>query len=175
MRASLRLLASVKPASKYLKPFAPTGLAGLCTHPCPRPALLHAYKTTLEKLKAFPDSSVYRQAVEAVTKHRLAIIEKIKPDGFEEWQKNIKEAIAKDEARRMYLGVDGTYVVPMKEQVQPEDLDLYGDQAKWQDEGPAADEEEAKQREAWFLAISKAQSDSSVERLQQEPPLTAKQ
>lgn len=177
MKSSLRLFASVKPAaaSKYLKPFSATGLTGLPTHPCPRPALLHVYKSTLNKLQSFPESSVYRQAVEALTKHRLAIVESTKPEGHESWEKTIKEAIARDEKRKVYLGVDGSYVVPLPEKVNKEDLDFYGDERKPQDEGPAADEQEAQERIAWTVQAEETQMQSEIERLPQEPPLTAEQ
>lgn len=84
MRAAARLFASVKQA-KYLEPGAPTGLTGLYTHPSPRGALLFLYHATLDKLKEFPESSVYRQATESLTKHRLSIIEKAEPAGYKEW------------------------------------------------------------------------------------------
>ncbi|KAI5301766.1 hypothetical protein KEM56_001371, partial [Ascosphaera pollenicola] len=131
--------------------------------------------TTLDKLKAFPESSVYRQAVEAVTKHRLAVIESTKPAGFEQWEKSIKEAIAQDEARKQFLGVDGSYVVPTAEPANKEELDFYGDKAKAQDEGPSVDEEEAQQKAAWAAEAIHAQIENKVERLPQEPPLTAEQ
>ena len=55
----------------------PTGLAGLQSHPNPRPALITIYKLTLDYLKDnFPKSSVYRQSTENFTKNRLEIAEK---------------------------------------------------------------------------------------------------
>jgi NADH dehydrogenase (ubiquinone) 1 alpha subcomplex subunit 5 len=73
MRASARLL------TRYLEAGRPTGLTGLLTHPAPRAALLSIYGTTLDKLKAIPETSVYRQSVEALTKHRMAIVEGMVP------------------------------------------------------------------------------------------------
>lgn len=84
MRRTLRLLASVKPA-RYLEAGAPTGLTGLYTNPSPRSTLLFLYSSTMDKLKAVPESSVYRQSVEAVTKHRLSLVEGVKPEGYDEW------------------------------------------------------------------------------------------
>lgn len=53
-----------------------TGLTGLYTHPNPRPALISLYNHTLKVLeKKYPQESVYRQSVEALTKNRLAIVE----------------------------------------------------------------------------------------------------
>lgn len=95
MRAAARLLASVKPG-KFLEPGAPTGLTGLLTHPSPRSTLLYHYNNTLEKLKQIPESSVYRQSTEALTKHRLQIIEQSKPAGWDEWQEKIQTQIGDD-------------------------------------------------------------------------------
>ncbi|KAJ1331905.1 NADH-ubiquinone oxidoreductase subunit [Microdochium nivale] len=92
MRQTLRLLAGVKPA-RYLTPGNPTGLAGLYTHSSPRSSLIYIYSKTLDKLKDIPESSVYRQSVEAVTKHRLAIIEAAVPPGYEEWAANAAKVI----------------------------------------------------------------------------------
>jgi NADH dehydrogenase (ubiquinone) 1 alpha subcomplex subunit 5 len=95
MRPALRLLASVQKTkpSQYLEPGAPTGLAGLFVHATPRSTLLYVYNNTLEKLKAFPEHSVYRQSTEALTKHRLSVIEAIKPAGLEEWQTRIQKIV----------------------------------------------------------------------------------
>jgi NADH dehydrogenase (ubiquinone) 1 alpha subcomplex subunit 5 len=85
MRATLRLFAAVRPAARYLEPGAPTGLTGLATHPSPRSTLLYLYTSTLDKLKAVPDHSVYRQSVEALTKHRMALVEDVVPPGYADW------------------------------------------------------------------------------------------
>ena len=95
MRNTLRLLAVVKPG-RYLEPGNPTGLTGLFTHPSPRSTLLYLYNATLDKLKAFPEHSVYRQSTEALTRHRLKIIESIKPEGYDEWEKNAAEKFEKN-------------------------------------------------------------------------------
>ena len=95
MRSTTRLLASVQRSSKFLEPYAPTGLTGLLTHPSPRGTLLYLYSSTLEKLKEFPEHSVYRQSAEALTKHRMAILESIKPAGLEEWQKRVQPVVEK--------------------------------------------------------------------------------
>lgn len=94
MRAFSRLLANVKPA-RYLEPGTATGLTGLFTHPTPRSTLLYLYYTTLDKLKELPESSVYRQSTEALARHRLNIVEGIKPEGYDAWlersKKDVKE------------------------------------------------------------------------------------
>jgi NADH dehydrogenase (ubiquinone) 1 alpha subcomplex subunit 5 len=90
MRAAARLFASVKPG-QFLEAGAPTGLTGLLTHPSPRSSLIYFYTTTLDKLKQIPESSVYRQSTEALTKHRLQIVEQSKPAGWDEWQATIED------------------------------------------------------------------------------------
>lgn len=84
MRRTLRQLAAAKP-SRFLEPNTPTGLTGLLTHPAPRSTLMYVYSSTLDKLKEFPETSLYRQSTEATTKHRLAIVEAIKPEGHKLW------------------------------------------------------------------------------------------
>ncbi|KAK4695419.1 NADH dehydrogenase (ubiquinone) 1 alpha subcomplex subunit 5, partial [Lecanoromycetidae sp. Uapishka_2] len=92
MRTTLRLLASVKPG-RYLEAGNPTGLTGLFNHPAPRSTLLFLYGSTLDKLKTLPEHSVYRQSTEALTIHRMSIIESIKPEGYDEWSVKAKEKI----------------------------------------------------------------------------------
>lgn len=92
MRAAARLLAIVKPV-RYLEPGNPTGLTGLTTHPTPRSTLLYLYTSTLDKLKQIPETSVYRQSTEALTKHRLSIVEKVKPEGWDTWHERVTKRI----------------------------------------------------------------------------------
>jgi NADH dehydrogenase (ubiquinone) 1 alpha subcomplex subunit 5 len=91
MRSSARLLAA---AARFLEPGAPTGLTGLFTHPAPRSTLVYLYSSTLERLKALPESSVYRQSTEALTRHRLKIVESVEPAGYAEWQERAKKQLA---------------------------------------------------------------------------------
>jgi hypothetical protein len=95
MRSTLRLLAKLK-SDRFLEAYGNTGLTGLFTHPAPRPTLIHLYKNTLNKLKEFPESSVYRQSTEALTQHRLKIVESVKPEGYDEWEAKAKEFMSKD-------------------------------------------------------------------------------
>lgn len=95
MRAAARLFASVKPG-QFLEAGAPTGLTGLVTHPSPRSSLLYYYTSTLDKLKQIPESSVYRQSTEALTKHRLSIVEQSKPAGWDQWQEKIQMQVSED-------------------------------------------------------------------------------
>ncbi|KAH6899057.1 ETC complex I subunit conserved region-domain-containing protein [Thelonectria olida] len=90
MRPTARLFA------RYLEAGQPTGLTGLWTHSTPRSTLLFLYGTTLSRLQAIPETSMYRQSVEAVTKHRMALVEQTKPPGYDEWSVKAKELISKN-------------------------------------------------------------------------------
>ncbi|WOO82873.1 NADH dehydrogenase [ubiquinone] 1 alpha subcomplex subunit 5 [Vanrija pseudolonga] len=74
LRASRPLFA----VAKTLK--ASTGITGVPVHSNPLPALTKVYNQTLTSLSALPATSVYRQAAEALTKHRLAVVEKANGD-----------------------------------------------------------------------------------------------
>lgn len=111
MRPALRLLASIKPvtgssAARYLEPGAPTGLTGLLTNPSPRSTLLYLYASTLDKLSAIPESSLYRQSVEAVTKHRLSLVKAVKPAGYDEWHQRALAALERHP--EYFAAADGT-------------------------------------------------------------------
>ncbi|KAI0348048.1 Ndufa5, NADH-ubiquinone oxidoreductase subunit [Trametopsis cervina] len=62
-----------RPLFQALK--ATTGITGLPVHPNPLPELVKTYQSTLTTLSAFPSTSVYRQAVEALTQRKLNIVE----------------------------------------------------------------------------------------------------
>ncbi|RXW19890.1 hypothetical protein EST38_g5986 [Candolleomyces aberdarensis] len=57
-----------------------TGITGLNVHPNPLPELAKTYKSTLDVLANIPETSVYRQGVEALTRHKLNIVESAKGD-----------------------------------------------------------------------------------------------
>ncbi|KAF2636915.1 hypothetical protein P280DRAFT_144298 [Massarina eburnea CBS 473.64] len=95
MRAAARLLASVRPG-RVLEAGTPTGLTGLVTHPSPRSTLLYHYNATLDKLKQAPESSVYRQSAEALTRQRLKVIEEAKPAGWDAWMQKVQAQVADD-------------------------------------------------------------------------------
>ncbi|KAK7423776.1 hypothetical protein QQZ08_008931 [Neonectria magnoliae] len=93
MRPTARVFA------RYLEAGTPTGLTGLWTHATPRSTLLYLYGTTLSKLQALPETSMYRQSVEAVTKHRMALVEQMVPPGYNEWAVKAKELVSKNTAQ----------------------------------------------------------------------------
>ncbi|OJJ46690.1 hypothetical protein ASPZODRAFT_132804 [Penicilliopsis zonata CBS 506.65] len=182
MRSTLRLLASVKPA-RYLEPFAPTGLTGLPTHPSPRPTLIYLYTTTLQKLKSFPESSAYRQSVEALTRRRLEIIESTKPPGFEAWLERVKKTVGAEPERFESLRrADGSYAAAQVEDGNdhPRGQEWDGEAIEALTEGPArTPEEEARWQEVIDEAMD-TKSDSSdfhVETMkwENEPALEAEQ
>lgn len=110
MRSTSRLLATVKSATKYLEANTPTGLTGLSTHPAPRQALIYNYRKTLSKLNQLPQSSVYRQSTEALTKHRLKIVEETIPEGFDAWLARVKKQIeASPAAYGKLINDDGSF------------------------------------------------------------------
>ena len=134
MRATLRLLANVKP--RYLEPFAPTGLTGLITHPSPRPTLIYLYTSTLQKLKSFPETSAYRQSVEALSRHRLQIVESQKPPGFDEWLERVKKTVGAEPERFAQLQrSDGTFAFAASQQMDGTD-NARGEE--WDGEGLSA-------------------------------------
>ncbi|KAF1925214.1 NADH-ubiquinone oxidoreductase 29.9 kd subunit precursor [Didymella exigua CBS 183.55] len=133
MRAASRLFAAVKPG-QFLEAGAPTGLTGLATHPSPRSTLLHHYHGTLTKLQQIPESSVYRQSTEALTRHRLKIIEESKPKGWDAWQEMISSQVAEDPEHFHTIRSDAgvTVVAPKLQNVD------YGQnrKAEWDGEVP---------------------------------------
>lgn len=110
MRGTFRLFAAVKPA-RYLVAGSPTGLTGLYTHSSPRSTLLYLYSRTLEKLQAFPESSLYRQSIEALTQHRLRIVESASPPGYEEWAAKAR-AIARENPRHFNVTTSASSARP---------------------------------------------------------------
>lgn len=51
-----------------------TGIHGLAVHPDPLPALITTYESTLSTLSSIPQTSVYRQSVEALVRNKLNIV-----------------------------------------------------------------------------------------------------
>lgn len=158
MRPTLRLLANVKP--RYLEPFAPTGLTGLVTHPSPRPTLIYLYTSTLQKLKSFPENSAYRQSVEALTRHRLQIVESHKPPGFEQWLERVKKTVGAEPERFARLQrADGSFAFVAQQEADNSD-DARGEE--WDGEkivpgteGPARTRQEAAE---WQKIIEESSS-----------------
>ncbi|EXJ80720.1 hypothetical protein A1O3_07004 [Capronia epimyces CBS 606.96] len=182
MRATSRLFATVKPASKFLEPYTPTGLTGLLTHPSPRPALIYTYRETLKKLQAFPTSSVYRQSVEALTKQRLEIVEATKPEGYEQWLERVRKQIdANPAAYGKLTHADGTL---SSEKAHVEPIDNWDGVVKRGDALPEGSNTQVQAEKKAAIIHKEVQSVDreaeegrlpSVEDLEVEPPLTKDQ
>ncbi len=52
--------------------------------------MLYLYSATLDKLRRLPESSVYRQATEKLTRHRLRLVETVVPPGLAEWETKLQ-------------------------------------------------------------------------------------
>ncbi|TKA81807.1 hypothetical protein B0A55_02165 [Friedmanniomyces simplex] len=178
MRATTRLLATASRSSTFLRPGAPTGLTGLLTHRAPRSTLLYLYSSTLEKLSHFPESSVYRQSTEALTKHRLNIIENIKPAGLTEWQERVKKIVDEhpEAFRRVPVltasGHTEHNIVWRASAIQGMQTAEYEDEAVGppQLEGPRTEEERENQREV--LSRDPVEEHRVIPRIEPEPSLT---
>ncbi|KAJ8522573.1 hypothetical protein ONZ45_g915 [Pleurotus djamor] len=57
-----------------------TGITGLDVHPNPLPQLAKTYESTLNILATIPQTSVYRQGVEALTQRKLKIVQDAQGD-----------------------------------------------------------------------------------------------
>lgn len=181
MRPTLRLLA------RYLEPGTPTGLTGLWTHSTPRSTLLYLYGTTLSRLQSIPESSLYRQSVEAVTKKRLGIVEAAVPPGYEEWAAKAKQLVGKDtenfrvnsgridgsEARTVKLG-DRVFIVGTRHDPKDDRLEEWDGEA---DEGGELEgiRTAAERADQVIWAERKPLEDHEKIEWEDEPQLTADQ
>lgn len=151
MRAAARLLASVSRPSSFLEPGSPTGITGLLTHNSPRSTLLYLYSATLDTLNKFPDHSIYRKSTEALTKHRMSVIEAAKPAGLEAWQSRVDPLVkAHPDAFRRVKAINGEgYNIVFMEQAPTQSFRSEDDfvnapyKRKPQAEGPQFEEDVA--------------------------------
>ncbi|PBP17174.1 Spc97/Spc98 family protein [Diplocarpon rosae] len=187
MRRSLRQLAAVKP-SRFLEAGTPTGLTGLLTHPAPRSALVYLYTSTLEKLKVFPESSLYRQSTEAVINHRLAIVTAVEPEGYKAWAEKAKKTLAEhpevfntpegqvahDGGRHVGVTIGGKqFVISAPEKEYDERIvEWDGEKDEVQLEGSRTSAER-KVQESW--GVERPGSDIKSVKWDPEPALTADQ
>jgi NADH dehydrogenase (ubiquinone) 1 alpha subcomplex subunit 5 len=188
MRRTSRLLAAVKPA-RYLEAGAPTGLTGLFTHAAPRSTLIYIYSSTLDKLKHLPETSVYRQSTEALTKHRLNIVNSVVPAGFEEWAEKAKKTIAEhpevfntpeggvdyDKGKHLKETFNGRSFVTTKLDMDIDDLNIEWDGEE--DDGPELEgTRTARERKGQsVLGMKRPGEDEKQVKWDPEPPLTAEQ
>jgi NADH dehydrogenase (ubiquinone) 1 alpha subcomplex subunit 5 len=57
-----------------------TGVTGLAVHPNPLPQLIKTYESTISALSSIPQTSVYRQGTEALTRHKLSVVQAVNGD-----------------------------------------------------------------------------------------------
>ena len=178
MRFTRRLLA-VAQSGRFLEAGNPTGLTGLLTHSAPRSTLMYTYNSTLDKLKRFPESSVYRQATEALTKQRLSVIEGIKPEGLEQWHERVRAVVeAHPEAfRKIGTQTDSKEVNIVFKNYVAEGMSTeeFDDEpiSKPELEGPRSEAERQGQGEAFTRDL--ALENAKFPRIEPEPPLSAEQ
>ncbi|KAI0732359.1 NADH2 dehydrogenase [Fomitopsis betulina] len=109
-----------------------TGITGLEVHHDPVPHLIQTYKSTLEKLSVIPETSVYRQGVEAFTKHKLNIVQAANGD-IAEVEKQLDEGhiedsldVAKDELNLVGQIVEWKAWEPLIEKPGPGQWEYFG-------------------------------------------------
>lgn len=176
MRPALRLFATLRSA-QYLEPGAPTGLTGLLTANSPRSQLLYLYNSTLEKLKQFPEHSVYRQSTEALTRHRMGIIESVRPEGLEAWQSRVAHLV--DEHPAAFKKIEGqhghniVYAPTAATETSDEERIKAEYRAKPLQEGPQL-EEDVKGRAEQMQRDTVAEQASALS-IEAEPPLSLAQ
>lgn len=188
MRSTFRLLASVKPG-RFLEPGNPTGLTGLFNHPAPRSTLIYLYSATLDKLKALPDTSVYRQSAEALTQRRLKIVEAVKAEGYDAWAERARNKLAEhpevfntpeggvdhDEEKHVKTVRHGRSFVSTRLQEEPDDRleEWDGEEVGPPElEGTRTREERADQK---VVGMKRPGSDEKTVTWEAEPPLDASQ
>ncbi|KAI8322016.1 hypothetical protein GQ54DRAFT_164020 [Martensiomyces pterosporus] len=108
-----------------------TGIVGLNVNASARPQLVGLYKQTLDELKAkIPEKAAYRQAVEALTVHRLKIVEQNEdPAKIEELISagQIEELIdaAEDEIKLISRMAEWKAWEPLEESVPPRQWEYF--------------------------------------------------
>lgn len=175
MRGTFRLLAKIQPA-KFLETNAPTGLTGILTHPQPRPTLIYTYNQILNKLQSLPDTSVYRQSTEAITKSRLKIVQDTKPAGYEEWLSRVKGEVEKNPAAYAHvMQTDGSIAFSESFKTSSEVWD--GEEQEAIPEGPNTLEAANKKGMAAKAEVERSEvaEPPRPSDLEKEPPLDADQ
>lgn len=181
MKPTIRLFA------RYLEAGTPTGLTGLWTHATPRSTLLYLYGTTLSRLQNIPESSLYRQSVEAVTKQRLALVEAQVPPGYEEWAVKAKKLVGDSaekfrvnsgrldgsEARTVKLG-DRVFVIGYRHHAEDQRIEEWDGEA---DEGGELEGTRTLEERKDLVLIAERKPLEDHEKIEwdDEPQLTADQ
>ncbi|KAH7931015.1 NADH2 dehydrogenase [Leucogyrophana mollusca] len=109
-----------------------TGITGLAVHPNPLPELSQTYESTLSLLSSIPSTSVYRQGVEALTKHKLNIVQTANGDiaavekQLDEGQIEESLDIAKDELTLAANILEWKAWEPLEEKALPNQWEYFG-------------------------------------------------
>ncbi|TDL28477.1 NADH2 dehydrogenase [Rickenella mellea] len=102
-----------------------TGVTGLARHSNPLPALEDTFRSTLSRLANIPESSVYRQSVQALTERKLDIVQKASGDvdaaekALDEGQIEEVLGVAQDELILIGKMIDWKAWEPLEEHHQP--------------------------------------------------------
>ncbi|KAG1755230.1 NADH2 dehydrogenase [Suillus paluster] len=109
-----------------------TGIVGLAVHQNPLPELSNTYNSTLSVLASIPPTSVYRQGVEALTKHKLTIVQGANGDiasvekQLDEGQIEESLDIAKDELKLAENMLEWRAWEPLEEKPLPGQWEYFG-------------------------------------------------
>ncbi|KAG1825989.1 NADH2 dehydrogenase [Suillus subaureus] len=112
-----------------------TGIVGLAVHPNPLPELSNTYNSTLSVLASIPPTSVYRQGVEALTKHKLNIVQGANGDiasvekQLDEGQIEESLDIANDELKLAENMLEWKAWEPLEEKPSPGQWEYFGNTA----------------------------------------------
>ncbi|KAB8648494.1 hypothetical protein FH972_026150 [Carpinus fangiana] len=144
---------------------------------------MYLYGATLDKLATLPEESAYRQSVEALTKHRLSIVEKQKPAGYDEWHKRVAEQI---KSNPEIFGPSGDaveaiankqrYVIQSRTEAPDErEVEWDGDMAGERTEGPKAVADRVNQAQEFGAGRSVDEIRQTSVVIEEEPALTKDQ
>ncbi|KAG9314395.1 Ndufa5, NADH-ubiquinone oxidoreductase subunit [Chiua virens] len=113
-----------------------TGITGLAVHPNPLPELAETYQTTLSALSTIPPTSVYRQGVEALTKHKLNIVQGANGDivavekQLDEGQIEESLDIAKDELKLVQNVLEWKVWEPLEQKPPTGQWEYFGNESR---------------------------------------------
>ncbi|KAH9944418.1 NADH2 dehydrogenase [Epithele typhae] len=112
-----------------------TGITGLQVSANPLPELKKTYEDTLQALSAIPQASVYRQAAEALTQHKLKVLERANGD-VHAAEKELNEGqieesmdIAQDELSVATKMLEWKAWEPLEEKPEPGQWTYFGKEA----------------------------------------------
>ncbi|RPD82592.1 NADH2 dehydrogenase [Lentinus tigrinus ALCF2SS1-7] len=112
-----------------------TGIVGLKVHHDPLPELKKTYEATLQTLSAIPQTSVYRQGTEALTLHKLKVLERANGDiaavekELDEGQIEESLDIAQDELGVANKMLEWKAWEPLEEKPEPGQWQYFGKEA----------------------------------------------